>query len=189
MDFEKKNIAEEFDHLDFETLVNEFKNKVVNICFSYTNNLEDAEDVSQEVFIEVYRSIKNFKKESSISTWIYRIASNKAIDFLRKQKRLKRGSGRISYLEDFSRTDFSSSADQIADDPLIQEQRKDLLYSAISKLKDKQKQAFVLTQIEGMSQQQTAEVMNSTVKSVESLVMRARNKLRQILEKQIKHYL
>ncbi len=191
METVNKNISEEaeFDNFNFEEFIDEFKDKVVNVCFSYTNNLEDAEDVSQEVFIEVYRSFKNFKNESSLSTWIYRIASNKSIDYLRKQKRLKRGNGRISYLEDFSRQDFASSAGSNTDDPLIQEQRKELLYNAISKLKDKQKQAFVLTQIEGMSQQHTAEVMKTTVKSVESLVMRARNKLKQMLEKQIKHYI
>ncbi len=191
METVNKKISEskELSNFNFEEFVNEFKDKVINICYSYTNNIADAEDISQEVFVEVYRSIDQFKMQSSLSTWIYRIASNKSIDYLRKQKRIKRGSGMISYLDDFVRKDITSQSEGFADDALIQEQRKELLYNAISRLKDTQKKAYVLTQIEGMTQQQAADILNTSVKSVESLVTRARSKLKKMLEKQIMHYL
>ncbi len=171
----------------FEYVVNIFKDKVINICYSYVNNLTDAEDIAQEVFIELYKSISNFKKQSSLSTWIYRIASNKSIDFLRNKKRIKRGSGKIDYLEDQNNTDWNSNSDN-ADELLIRQQRRELLYQAIEKLASRQKEAFVLTQIEGLDQKTTAEILDTSVKSVESLVIRAKNKLRKILEKKISEY-
>ena len=74
----------------FRALVEEFKHKIVNTCYRFVMNREDAEDVAQEVFIQVHRSVKNFKGDSSLSTWIYRIAVSKSLDFLKHQKRQKR---------------------------------------------------------------------------------------------------
>jgi len=173
----------------FESLVNDFKERVINICYSYTNDLTDAEDISQEVFIEMFKSLKKFKRESSLSTWIFRIASNKSLDHIRKLKRIKRGLGVTSYIEDFKNNDWSSGALDTPDIKLIQDQRKELLYYGLSKIPTRQKEAFVLTQIEGLNQQTVSEVMKVSVKSVESLVMRARKKLKVLLEKQIKEYL
>lgn len=173
----------------FEVIVNDFKDRVMNICFSYMNDLNDAEDVSQEVFIEVYKSLSQYKKQSSLTTWIYRIASNKSIDFIRKKKRLKRGSSLTSYLEDYKKADWINQSQQDPAEELIQEQRKQLLYLGLSKLPTRQKKAFVLTQIEGFDHKSAAEILQTSVKSIESLVIRARKKLRLVLEKQIKDYL
>ncbi|MGQ1787474.1 MULTISPECIES: RNA polymerase sigma factor [unclassified Saccharicrinis] len=177
------------DIRSFEALVNVFKDRVINICYSYANNLTDAEDISQEVFVEVFKSLKKFKGDSSLSTWVFRIASNKSLDHIRKQKRIKRGAGLTSYIEDFKNNDWSAGDMEHPDEDMIQNQRKELLYSGLAKLPARQKEAFVLTQIEGMDQQTVSEIMNTSVKSVESLVMRGRKKLKSVLEKQIKEYL
>ena len=177
------------DYKSFEIVVNLFKDRVVNICYSYTNNYHDAEDVAQEVFVELYRSLHKFKNQSTLSIWIYRIASNKAIDFIRSKKRQKRGSGQIGYLEDQKYYDWIVGDNKSADDELIQQQRKSLLYDALNKLPSRQKEAYVLTQIEGFDQSTVAEIMETSVKSVESLVVRSKKKLKQILEKRIKEYL
>ena len=63
------------------------KTMVYNLALSFLQNTEDAEDITQEVFIEVYNSFYKFKGNSTISTWIYRITVNKALDFIRKKKR------------------------------------------------------------------------------------------------------
>ncbi len=181
--------CQEYDYAAFEEVVDKFKDRIINICYSYTNNIEDSEDISQEVFVEVYKSIKDFKMQSSFSTWIYRIASNKSIDFLRKQKRLKRGSGLISYLEDQSLWNWTGNSNQYTDDKIIQQQRKEILYQAMAKLPSRQKEAYVLTQIEGFDHKATADILKTSIKSVESLVVRAKKKLRTILEKRIKEYL
>ncbi len=179
----------EGNYAAFESVVNTFKNKVVNICYSYVNNTDDAEDIAQETFIELYKSIKKFKKQSSLSTWIFRIASNKSIDFIRSKKRAKRGHGRITYLEDHQYIlDWGIQGNEEADERIIQQQRKELLYDALEKLSLKQKEAYVLTQIEGLDQKTTADILETSVKSVESLVIRAKKKLKQVLEKRIKEF-
>ncbi len=173
----------------FESLVNDFKERVMNICFSYTNNLVDAEDVSQEVFIELYKSLRKFKGDAALSTWIFKIASGKSLDHIRKQKRIKRGAGLTSYIEDFKNNDWSAGNSGNPDNEMIHSQRKEWLYYGLSKLPNRQREAFVLTQIEGMDHQAVGQIMETTVKSVEALVTRGRKKLKSILEKQIKEYL
>ncbi len=177
------------DMRSFESLVNDYKDKVLRICYSYTNDLEDAEDISQEVFIEVYKSIKKFRGQSSIGTWIFKIASNKSLDAIRKKKRIKRGEGLNTYIEEIKNEQWMEPS---TDDPasiLIKEQRKELLYVGLSRIPERQKEAYVLTQIEGMNQHMVSEIMGASVKSVESLVLRAKKKLKSVLEKQIKEYL
>ena len=74
----------------FRALVGQYCHHVVSTCYSFVNSREDAEDIAQEVFIEVYKSIHQFRNESDLNTWIYRICINKSFDLLRKQKRKKR---------------------------------------------------------------------------------------------------
>ena len=77
------------DNQAFRSLVDQFQVPVLNICLGVVHNRQDAEDLAQEVFAEVFRSVKNFRGDSGLSTWIYRIAVNKSINFTRKQKRWK----------------------------------------------------------------------------------------------------
>ena len=74
---------------DFQSIVENLQEKVRNTCFRYVNNIEDADDIAQEVFIQVYESMNHFREESQISTWVYRIAVNKSLDFLRSKKTKK----------------------------------------------------------------------------------------------------
>ncbi|MCP4180314.1 MAG: RNA polymerase sigma factor [bacterium] len=78
------------DRENFRQLMESYKDKVVNTCYGFLHNREDAEDVAQEVFIEVYLSYHKFRGKSSISTWIYRIAINKSLDVCRKRSAKKR---------------------------------------------------------------------------------------------------
>ena len=74
----------------FKILVEKFKGSVFNTCLSIIQNVDDADDLTQDVFIQIYKSIKNFKEKSSISTWIYRITISKAYEYIRYKKRKKR---------------------------------------------------------------------------------------------------
>ena len=78
------------DQRAFREFIEQNKAKTVNICFGFLHNRQDAEDIAQEVFIELYYSIKNFRKDSSLKTWLYRIAVNKSLDFIKMNKRKKR---------------------------------------------------------------------------------------------------
>jgi len=74
---------------DFRTIVETHQEKVRSTCFRFLNNREDADDAAQEVFVQVYESLSHFRKESELSTWIYRIAVNKSLDLLRKSQLMK----------------------------------------------------------------------------------------------------
>ena len=71
----------------FKHLVNKYQQMVVNTCYGFVHNREDAEDIAQEVFIEVHRSLHKFRKESKLSTWLYRISANKSLNFIRENKK------------------------------------------------------------------------------------------------------
>ena len=89
----KENLTEELkkgDLKSFRVLVDEHQRKVLNTCYRFVGSREDAEDLTQEVFLEVYKSISSFRGDSKISTWIYRIAVTKSLDFIRRKKRKKR---------------------------------------------------------------------------------------------------
>ena len=74
----------------FRALVTEHQEMVINTCYRFVLNREDAEDLAQDVFVEVHRSLDQFREESKLSTWIYRIAVTKSLDHLRRMKRKKR---------------------------------------------------------------------------------------------------
>ena len=75
------------DENAFKRLVETFQDYIFRLTYSFIKQTEDAEDITQEVFIEIYHSAKNFRQESKISTWIYKIAVNKSINYIKKKKR------------------------------------------------------------------------------------------------------
>jgi RNA polymerase sigma-70 factor (ECF subfamily) len=168
----------------FRKLVELNQKKVIHICLSYVRNSPDAEDVAQEVFIEMYRSINNFRNESSISTWLYRLAVNKSLDFIRQSKRQKRGSGKVNSMEKSEIEKLNITSKQLASDSIEEEERKKMLYHSIEQLPKRQKEALLLSQIKELKQQEVADIMETSVSSVESLLVRAKRKLKELL---IKH--
>jgi RNA polymerase sigma-70 factor (ECF subfamily) len=174
------------DEKAYKYLVDNFQDRVFNTVISIVQNAQDAEDVSQEVFIQVYRSIHSFKGESQLSTWIYRIATTRSLDLLRSRKSKKRFA--------FVQSIFGKN-DELAHDPpdfyhpgVALEKKEDsrLLAKAVSRLPENQRIAFTLNKLEDLSYQQVSDVMNTTVSAVESLLHRAKQNLRKELEKQIK---
>jgi RNA polymerase sigma factor (sigma-70 family) len=159
--------------------VDAHKTRVFNTAISFVQNTEDAEDISQEVFIEVYRSLPQFKEQSAISTWIYRITVNKSLDHLRKKNRHKRF-GFLSSL--FYEDSGELKHDQPHfDHPGILMENKEkarYLFAAIETLPENQKTAFILFTIEDLSQKQIADIMETSPKAVESLIGRAKQTLR-----------
>lgn len=167
----------------FKYLVDTYQDRVFNTAIGIVQNAEDAEDVAQEVFIQVYRSIHGFKGESKLSTWLYRIATTRALDLLRSRKSKKRF-GVIQRL-------FGEGDDQAFEVPdfnhpgvaLDQKENAARLFKAIGQLPDNQKTAFTLHKLEDLSYQEVSEVMRTSVAAVESLMHRAKQNLRKILEK------
>lgn len=154
---------------------------VFNICYSFLLNKEDAEDISQEVFIEVFHSIHQFRRESKLSTWLYRIAVTKSLDEIKRLKRKKRYSpeGRLLGLEYVT---HCVAGNEQPDYKLEQKENNRLLENALSRLPENQGVAFTLSKIQGFSNSEIAEMMGNSLTSVDSLIYRARKTLKLILE-------
>ena len=173
------------DESAFKKIVDTWQDMVYNTAIGILQNSEDAEDVAQEVFVQVFESIKSFKAESKFSTWLYRITVSKSLDHLRKKKRKKR----FAYIQSI----FGANNEMIVDKPdfnhpgvtLDNKERAATLFEAISRLPVNQKIAFTLNKLEGLSYQEISDVMKTSISSVESLIHRAKNNLRKLLTK---HY-
>ena len=170
------------DESAFKKIIETWQDMVYNTAIGIVQNAEDAEDVAQEVFVQVYESVATFKGESKFSTWLYRITITKAMDHLRKKKRKKR----FAFIQSLFGID-----NEILHDPpdfhhpgisLDNKERAAVLFKAIDKLPENQKVAFTLHKMEGLSYQEVSVIMNTTVSSVESLLHRAKNNLRKTLK-------
>lgn len=170
------------DESAFKFIVDTWKDMVYNTALSIVQNPEEAEDVTQEVFVQVFQSIKGFKREAKFSTWLYRITLSKAMDHERKKKRKKRfGFVRslfgednevVVHLPDFNHPGVS----------LENKEKAAILFKAMESLPDNQRIAFVLNKVEGLSYQEIGEVMDTSVSAVESLLHRAKTNLRKELK-------
>lgn len=166
----------------FKTIVDTYQNMVYSACLSIVKTEEDAEDLAQEVFIQVYQSIHSFKSESKLSTWIYRIAITKSLDHERRKKRKKRFG--------FVKSIFGEGSETAVNPPdffhpgvkLDQKENAAILFRAIDCLPENQKAAFILNKIEGLSYQEVSDVMQTSVSAIEALLHRAKNNLKKSLE-------
>ncbi|NQV31070.1 MAG: RNA polymerase sigma factor [Phycisphaeraceae bacterium] len=170
----------------FSTLMTEYQDNVVNTCARFVYNMQDAEDVAQSVFIEVFQSVGRFQGRSQLSTWIYRIAVTKSLDFLRKKTRKKR-IGKVKRLFGLDSDEGQSSIDPPDPSPSPQanletQEQAEILRVAISGLPENQKTALILTTYEQLSQAEVSQIMGNTVSAVESLIHRAKKNLRLSLE-------
>ncbi len=170
----------------FRSLVTEHQEMVINTCYRFVLNREDAEDLAQDVFVEVHRSLDQFREESKLSTWIYRIAVTKSLDHLRRMKRKKRFSSlkRIIGVDDPAENLPSSSTNN-PEHTLAEKESLGILQSALNALPDNQKAAFLLSKQDGYSNSEIADILQTSVSAVESLIHRAKKNLH---DKLYKHY-
>lgn len=172
------------DETAFKSLYNRFNAQVYNTALVYIQNQFEAEEITQDVFLEIHKSAKGFDGKSSLSTWIYRITINKSIDRLRYNSRKKRFA---KFINLFSQDENEFINDvPFFDHPGVLNENKekaDILFKALNKLTEQQKTAFILTYIEGLTGKEAAETMNISSKAVESLIQRAKVNLRKELEK------
>jgi RNA polymerase sigma-70 factor, ECF subfamily len=172
------------DESAFKELFELYKIKVFNTAAGFLTNESDAEDITQEVFIQVFRSVKHFKEKSKLSTWIYRITTSKCLDLLRKKKTKKR----FAFVtEIFGKEDKDKEEEFVNyEHPGVETEKLELskiLFREIDKLPDNQRIAFVLNKVENLSYKEISEVLDTSVSSVESLIFRAKTNLKKRLEK------
>lgn len=160
---------------------------VYNVALNYLQNVEDAEEVTQDVFVKVYLSLDTFKEESHIKTWIYRITINQSLDFIKKKNSKKRffSFGRKS------ENDFEYLNSSNFEHPgILLENQEDakVLFDTINTISENQKTAFILSKVDGLSNPEIAEIMDMSVSAVESLIFRAKNSLKEKLSNKFEEY-
>ena len=173
------------DKTAFAQLVALYASKVLNICYRFLLDKEDAEDVSQEVFIEVFESLHAFRAEAQLSTWIYRIAVTKSLDELKRQNRKRRISslGKLFHLDDVANWLAGGS---MPDKHIEEKESMKAVMEALNKLPDNQRVVFTLSKIEGYTHEEIAEILNATTVAVASLLYRAKKQVTDELERILK---
>lgn len=169
----------------FKQFVDQYQQQVVNTCFGMVRNSEDAQDIAQEVFIEVFRSIHKFRADAKISTWLYRISVNRSLNFIRDNKKTKWFQSFEDKVESNIRQ-FKKLNNAQSDQPEFEMENKErgiILQEAINSLPENQKIAFSLSKYEELSYQEISEIMDLSISSIESLLHRAKKNLQKKLYK------
>ena len=162
----------------FKELVESYQNMIINTCYGFLHNTEEAEDVAQEVFIQVFKSINSFRGDAKLSTWLYRIAVNRSLNKIRSRK--SKFFVAIDSLFESEHT-HKSSYSLTPHDSLENQERAKVLHDAIDKLPESQKTAFVLSKYKGLPNKKISEIMSATLSSVEALLNRANKNLQKNL--------
>lgn len=164
--------------MTLEALYNRYSNMVYNLALQYVQNIEDAEEVTQDVFMAIHQSLSSFRQEASVSTWIYQITINKSLDFIKSKKRKKRFGFITALFGDDQNSDFNTPVE--FNHPGVQMEDKESLkrlFDHINALPDNQKTALILHKIEQLPQSEVARIMEISPKAVESLIQRAKTGL------------
>lgn len=163
----------------FSFIVEKYQTMIFRIAMGYTHSKEDAEDLTQDIFIQIYRSLASFRQESEFSTWIYRITVNQCINFSNKNKIRKLF---VDISNSFSNL-LHSDDNQNALEKMETDEQNRKIKKAIDTLPARQKEAFILSKYNDLSQREIAETMNISVGAVEQLLQRAKDKLKKNLKK------
>jgi RNA polymerase sigma-70 factor (ECF subfamily) len=164
----------------FRQLVEQYQAMIYNTALGMLQSATDAEDITQEVFIQVHRSISSFKGDSKLATWLYRITVTKTLEQLRRQKRKKR----FAIIGSLFGT-REEALPAIFDHPgvlLENKERAKMLFWATRQLPDNQRVAFILNKTEGLGYKEVSEIMQVSTATVESLLYRAKQNLKKTLE-------
>ncbi|WP_069658422.1 RNA polymerase sigma factor [Arcticibacter eurypsychrophilus] len=163
-------------------LVNKYQQMIFRVCIGFVHQKDDADDLSQDVFIKVFLALPKFNEKAGFSTWLYRIAINACLNFKRKACK---DVFLVHYgeLEEISlQTDrLFNEQDTGAEQLLIEKENADYVHQAIRGLPEKQRIAFVLCKYEELSQKEIAEIMKLSIGAVEQLLQRAKGNLQKQL--------
>lgn len=173
------------DNDAFGKLLEKYSSFVYRTVFYDIKSKEDAEDISQEVFIKAYKALANFRSDSEFSTWIYRICKNTIYDYIRKSSREK-----SIPLSEMSSGDENDRIYDIPDDSgkydpektYISKETADIVNDAISSLSEEHKSIILMRDIEGYSYGEIADILSIEEGTVKSRLSRARNSLKKKLE-------
>ena len=172
---------------DFTKLYNEYSVLIYNVTLNYLQNVEDAEEITQDIFIQLHSSLHKFQEKSTLKTWIYRITINKCLDFIKHKKSQKRffifGKKSQNELELLNISNFEHPGIVLEN-----KEKAALLFGIINELGENQKTAFLLSKVDGLSNPEIATIMKLSVSAVESLVFRAKVILKEKIANKFEEY-
>lgn len=169
----------------FEELMEEHQKAIYNVAYRIVGNYDDASDVAQDAMIKIFKNLSYFEERSKFTTWMYRIVTNTALDFLKKNRRNKV----ISIDETISgeENDYGKqlASDEATPQELVeQDERKQAVLKALYKLTPEHRAVLVLRDINGLSYDEIANVLMCSEGTVKSRINRARKSLRETLLKE-----
>jgi len=153
----------------FEMLVRKYQDRALNIVYSLIGRDRESEDITQEAFLKVYRSLRSFRQRCRFSTWFYRIVVNMTYDFLRRRQNFLSNEGVLK------RSVASSASPR---DALFRKEKEQMIQEALERVPLKFRVALVLKDIEGLSYIEIARVLRCSIGTVESKIYRARQFLK-----------
>jgi len=161
----------------FDDIVERYRRYVYRIAYHFTHNCEDAYDISQEVFIKVFKSLSNLKNSSTFDIWLRRVTVNTCIDYLRQRPNEQ-------VLDDFShmgRKHILSGDGRLPNGPIEMDELRDMISRAVDQLPKQQRKAFVLRHYEGLSLEEIAKTLDRSQGAVKAHLFHATRRLRKLL--------
>jgi len=161
----------------FDEIVHRYRRIIYRMAYYFTHNCEDADDISQEVLLKVFRSLSGFRGSSTFDTWLWRITTNTCLDHLRQQTG-------IEALDTSSYTSYKYSAGicrELPDSSMEMAELRSVIFKAVGRLPDKQRAAFILRHYEDLSLDEIARTLTCAVGTVKANLFHARRNLRELL--------
>ena len=177
---------QEGDTAAMNRMVETYQDMIFRTCYGFVRNEEDANDLSQEVFIKAYRSINKFRGDSKLSSWLYRIAVNLSLNHIRdtnKRNIFQRIGEMFKQDDDNPSGNYDPEAGESSspESSMSREEQTAAMNQALEKLPEKQRTAFTLHKYDELSYEEIAEIMHTSISSVESLMHRAKKNLQATL--------
>ncbi|MDX9931014.1 MAG: RNA polymerase sigma factor [Bacteroidales bacterium] len=167
------------DQRAFQELIDSTHSDVFRLAVKFTSNRDDAKDIAQEVYLEAFRNIRKFREDANIRTWLYRITVNRSLNLIKRNKTKFQSLSIDSDSESIK--GISAPVQHGADKPLENKELRRLLNAALDKLPENQRTAFLLFNHDGISYNEIADILNTSLSAVESLIFRSKANLRKLL--------
>ncbi|MBI3993614.1 MAG: sigma-70 family RNA polymerase sigma factor [Candidatus Lambdaproteobacteria bacterium] len=191
-DFELIAAFKAGDKLAFQALVQKYESRVYNLCLRMVNDEVESQDLTQEVFLKVYRSILRYQHTYSFYTWVYRITVNCCIDYMRRRKR---HAHTVSLTSSSNADGNEQGKDQDVPDSthvpqatMEKNELREILNNAIAQLSEKLQSIIILKEIEGFTYEEIAEILNCSRGTVKSRLFRARERLKELLSPYVEEH-
>lgn len=182
------NAAIRGEQAAYGELMRKYRDSIFNLIYRIIRDREQVEDLTQETFVKAFASIRNFNREFAFSTWLYKIATNSSIDYIRKKKLQTLSINKPISHEDSDYTFELPDSTYEPDKYIIQRQKSKVIADAIEKLPPKYRQVIVLRHNEERDYAEIAKILKIPIGTVKAHIFRARELLYKYLRQRIPHY-